>query len=460
MRRRTFLKTGVLATGSVLAAAPGDRPKSNLVFVNCDQLSYWAVAHGGKHVQMPNLRRLMARGVSFPRSYCAQPVCCPSRSSWFTGRMPSEHRVIGNSYPIRRELPNYGDWFREAGYEVVHVGKWHVPNRRPWDSGFKTTQMTNRLGEVSDAAVSRTCRAVLQDLSRETPFFLHVCFMNPHDICYPGMRSGEAQSLPDCVRNELPPLPPNFAIATPEPEAFVTIQRQHWVYENTKQWTGDDWRWHRYQYYRYCEMLDLNLGHLLDSLEMTGHTDDTVVVFTSDHGEGNAHHHLTQKASLYDEAARVPLIIAGPGLPRGQARPDALASGIDIFPTLCGLAGIKLPGKLTGLDLTPAVLGEHATVRPYVVVEAWPCAPDRGWAIISKRHKLIQYGNSPTAQLFDLLTDPWETRNLANKQVGILANHRAMLAEFQDRLDMIPLPEQGWPRWLRDFRKAHPDAKL
>ena len=158
-------------------------PKPNVVFVHVDQLHHQAIsAYGCDAVRTPNMDRLVRDGHSFMESYCAMPQCCPARASWFTGRMSKEHGVVVNSYPLRPELPDLGQWLRKVGYETVYTRKWHVSGRDVSKS-FRVLHRGHGHGELGDSAVARSAVAYLKNRTGEKPFFLSVGFLNPHDCC-------------------------------------------------------------------------------------------------------------------------------------------------------------------------------------------------------------------------------------------------------------------------------------
>jgi choline-sulfatase len=183
-------------------------------------------------------------------------------------------------------------------------------------------------------------------------------------------------------------------------------------------------------------MVDAEIGRVLRGLEGSGHADDTLVIFTADHGEGTAHHQMTRKNLLYEEALAVPLVMSLPGeIGGGRADASHVASGLDIVPTVCDYAGVDAPPQMRGRSLRPALEQRNATWREFVVSEV---NDNSGRAVRSDRYKYIKYADDPVEQLFDMQEDPGEVSNLADdaSHADVLADHRAMLRDWESRLDV------------------------
>jgi len=442
LSRRQFLKAGVaggaaLATaGRFASSAPaiGGHTRPNFLLIAADQLSLSAIsAHGCPWVNTPNMDRLARCGASFMQSYTTDPVCSPARSSWFTGRMPSETGVISNNKPIRPDLPNLGQWLGREGYETVYVGKWHLPQSFSTQiPGF--TVIPGGLsgqGNTGDVAVSRACQAYLANRSRRQPFLLAASFLQPHDICaWVGMRQAHPEDLPyPEIENELPPLPANFDFDPLEPERLKKSRRPAW--------SERQWRYYLWSYGRHVEMVDAEIGRVLQALNDSGQARNTIVVFTSDHGEGMGRHHMVLKNYLYDEAAKVPLIMAFPEQ-WTEGRKDAthLVSGLDVTPTICDYAGVKPPASAFGRSLRPLVEGASPEWREFLVSEVQVI----GRMVRSPDLKYVVYRGDPIEQLFDMKNDPGETKNLAAEArfSFALEDHRKRLKEWEARLDLAP----------------------
>ena len=464
MSRREFLQAGaVCATGAAVgsiagyaeelsrgvASAGGKAKRPNILFINVDQLSINAIsAHGCRYVRTPNIDRLAARGTTFLESHTADPICCPARASWFTGRMSCEHAVVYNNTPILKSLPDMGRWLKDNGYEAVHAGKWHIPGRRLVDS-FDIVYGEHWIGEYADESVARSAEAYLRNRTSSDPFFLVAGFLQPHDICYWIKQNGdppEAFRYPEIV-GQLPPLPPNFHYDKREPQFCRQLGSHRWGVGGkgllTEDWTEQHWRYYRWAYYRHVEMVDAVVGHVLDALEDCGYAENTIIIFVSDHGEGQGHHQKTNKDFLYEEVLKVPLIISCPGrLLENHRDSTHLVSGVDIFPTVCDFAGIKPPADQRGYSLRPLVEGKSIQWRDFVAAESFV----NGRMIRTQDFKYIMYKGDPIEQLFDMKNDPLEIKNLAaeGRYASILEDHRKILARWEANLKPAPPPAGGW----------------
>lgn len=443
--RRKFLCAGAAAGAATAlprwaaARTRSSSEKPNILLISTDQWNNSALGcHGNTHVRTPNVDRLAAQGIDFSRSYAADPVCGPSRSCWMTGRMPNEHGVIGNKYKMVSDMVDMGQWFGQHGYETVHVGKWDSPGRDPRKS-FDMYCGTYASGQYCDDAVADSAQSYLLNRSVGKPFLMHVSLMNPHDICQMGcLRSGEGV-LPLPEGMELPPLPDNFLARPKEPYTLVRRVRNSFRRLSSRDWTEQDWQFYNWMYYRYCEMVDASIGRVLDALEASGEAENTMIVFTSDHGEGLGSHGLYWKAFMYDESVRVPFVMSFPGkLPEGAVDDQIFVSGVDLFPTFCDVAQIPHPEGLCG----ESVLAQRASgkrSREALVTSA----SFGGRMVVDDQYKSIRYKNDRTKQLFDVQKDPGETQNLADEHPDVLVRHEEILMKFESRLTPYS-PDARW----------------
>lgn len=399
--------------------------------------------------------RIAAKGVRFEQAYASNPICVPSRTSYMTGTMPHENGVDynGDLVPLDcSRFPVLAGLFRDAGYDTGHFGKWHLPHdidNVAW-SGFITRKAV-RNNDVDDDIV-RPCLDFITT-KRDAPFLAFASFVNPHDICefariLTGMpdrlKNGAIPEPPDL--DELPPLPENWERPDDEPQAVT----DHYMLETTRgiypsrEWGGaEDPRWRQYlwAYYRLVELVDRRVGELLDGLEGAGLDGNTLIVFTSDHGDGMARHRWTQKTLFYDEVARVPFILSWPGKlsPRTVKANHLLNLGTDLFPTLMDAAGLEKPSRLTGLSALPAATGKaDAPAHPFIVSEnnlqpKWEARGDvSGRMIRTPRYKYVRYSHGANReQLFDMEADPLEMRNLvADPAFAEVLNEHRQLARM------------------------------
>lgn len=425
--------------------------RPNVLVITTDQQSAFALGCAGNpHVTTPAMDRIASRGVRFEKAYASNPLCVPSRTSYMTGTLPHENGVDYNGDHVPFEharFPVPACVFREAGYATGYFGKWHIPHDihdTDW-SGF-----TTRAAVRDNAVDHEIVPACLEFITtrRNAPFLAFASFVNPHDICEfariltglpDRLKNGDIPELPGV--DALPPLPVNWERPGMEPEAV----NAHYMLETTggiypsREWGGaEDPRWRQYlwAYYRLVELVDRRVGQLLDGLEAFGLAENTVIVFTSDHGDGMARHRWTQKTLFYDEVARVPFLVSWPGkLPAGAVNTGHLLNlGTDLFPTLLDAAGLEQPEGLKGLSALPAASGRGDAPQHAFIVSgnnlqpAWEQRGEvSGRMIRTPRFKYVRYSHGANPeQLFDMESDPLEMRNLVAvpEYTDVLHEHR------------------------------------
>ncbi|MFJ9693958.1 sulfatase [Kitasatospora sp. NPDC101183] len=402
------------------------RPRHpDVVLILTDQQTADAMsAAGNPYLRTPAMDALAAAGTRYPHSYCAQPLCTPSRASLMTGRLPSAVGVTGNTGGP--EDPLLGRLFTEAGYDCGYGGKWHLPELSlPEGRGFRRIHPAGG----DDAGLARAAAEFVRT-PRERPFLLVASFLEPHGICEwargQDPRTGPLPAPPPTA--ELPPLPANFPAAPYEAALPRLAERAQPHTHPTAAWREDDWRRYRHAYYALVERVDRHIGQLLAAV--AEHDRETVVVFSSDHGDGAGAHRWNQKWALYEECVRVPLVVTGPGVPAGAVDERLVAAGLDLIPTLCDLAGLDTPQGLPGRSLRAPE--EHASV---VVETRWEIPGFNnalGRMVRSGPHKYVCYAwGDHREQLFDLAADPGELVNLAvdARHAPLLDRFRGLLAE-------------------------------
>jgi arylsulfatase A-like enzyme len=410
-----------------------DRP--NILFIHVDQMHFQAMsAYGNPHVKTPALDRMAADGCSFRMSYSAMPQCCPSRASWYTGRMSSEHGLPINGCKLLPDIPDLGTHLRKHGYDSVYAGKWHVPGRDEKKS-FRLIHPSGR-GEYADAGIARACMGYLANHDGKKPFFLNAGFMNPHDCCYTaGAGGGQGKfRFAKEIENELPPLPKNF-------------RKDPKYARRTTGWKEIDWRYYIYIYYRWVEMVDAEIGRLYDALMSSRFKDNTVVVFAADHGDGLGFHGKVSKGYMEEEAWRVPTIVIRPGSITGGQDDEHLVTGVDIPATICDYAGAPMLPKMTiGRSLRPLAEGARAGKwREYVVGESFLGKGQVG--VRDKQHKTILYCDGPV-KVFDLKTDPLEMKDLSATPEGkaVVSKHKRYLLDYLNRIELCTRVDKKKPR--------------
>ena len=427
--------------------------RPNILLLITDQQSHHMMScAGNSYLTTPAIDSLAERGTRISRSYCSNPVCMPSRFSMFTGRMPTEVNLRYNQNKDTIALPDaelphtLGHLLRDAGYACYYGGKQHIPAKLNAERiGFEYFSNDECMALAEESA-----RIIQQD--HEQPWFVVSSLINPHDICYQAIRSfatmefdrglvergkreiaalDKALQLPEGVTEEeffetyCPPLPDNFEVQSDEPSMIHDlIAERDFRLGAREQWTERDWRLHRWAYHRLTETVDREIGVILDALEASGQLDNTLVLFTSDHGDHSASHRLEHKTVFYDEAARVPLIAQLPGqIPAGVVNEtDYANTGLDLLPTICDYAGVTVPEHCRGASLRP-VLEDAQAVRDGVYAEN-----QISYMWVSGDYKYVEYDRGENRiQLYDMKNDPGETRNEA-------AEHPEIVAAFQERL--------------------------
>ncbi len=449
--RRSFLQWAGLAGMTLSGCSQTSAPKRpNVLLIFTDQQTDEAMSCAGNpHLNTPAMDRIAARGVRFTRSYVTQPLCLPCRSSIQTGRYPHEIGTPTNGVKLNGAYPMLGELMSAAGYDTAYFGKWHVGASFE-EAGYDATADTGSDSETAQYAVE------FLKAPRQKPFFLTASFKNPHDVCELARRQKLPQGpIPPATADpaELPPLPDNFAIPENEPAAIRMIQAKNRDFHYpTNRWSDAEWRQYLWGYYRLVEKVDREIEKVLDALRDSGHEDSTIIIFTSDHGEGVASHHWNQKQILYEQAVRVPLLIAHPLASNPGGTSDALVStGIDFMPTILGAAGVASPpGPSYGQSLEPLARGSSESWdRRYVVAETtFGRGRDDGVSgrmLRTERYKYIVYNTGAgREQLFDLEADPGETTNLAEDPAhrSALDEHRILIsdwaAETNDRFPLVP----------------------
>jgi arylsulfatase A-like enzyme len=458
--RRDFLKAGTTGLLALAMAGPPAsaeaRKRPNVLLITTDQQRGDAMsAVGNPWARTPHMDALAANGVYFTKSYCPYPLCSPSRSALHTSRMPHEIGVDRNSVPIDPSIPLSGQVFRAAGYDTGYAGKWHMPNTYPTDgiAGYEVLNKTTRQGKLAHDVDEATMTEAIAFLKRprEKPFLLVVSYINPHDIC---LLAGETSPLAAEVWTkygpaagaEMPPLPPNAGETAGRPDA-LSRRAKH------PDWDETQWRRYRYAYARLTEDVDRQVGQVMETLRQTGHEEDTLVLFTSDHGEGLGSHHWTGKMMYYEEEAVVPLIVSWKGVtPAGRIDRDHLVTALDVLPTICDYAGVQPPAIVRGQSLRGVIEKPEQRGAECVVSEmAGGGAGGRSFMVRTKKYKYMVFpspGAERAEMLFDMEADPGEMQNLAGDAAlaGELDRHRQLLAQWNKATEEDKHPVKPGPQ--------------
>ena len=441
------LPAAVAATvpGMLYAEAPsdasrraGDRP--NIIYIMTDQQCADAMSCAGNmDVSTPNMDRLADHGIRFTNAYCAMPLSGPARGAMFTGYMPSETGIIENDIPIPDSLQNrtLGTLVGEAGYDCAYAGKWHVPTvdlPSEFAFGFRNLHPHNDIG------LAEACIDYLRE-EHDRPFFLVASYINPHNICeFARNQNTPLAHIPDFTLEDCPALPANYAVNPYDASVLQFEKRQSYALYPSQDFSPDDWRRYRYAYYRLVEAVDAEIGKIVDEIDRQDLWENTVIIFTSDHGDGCGAHQWNQKTVLYEEVANIPFIVCLPGgRNAGKVLPQLVNNGVDLMPTICDWAGAEVPEGRSGLSIRDvAEAGDPALhLRDYVVTETNfnQTAGTLGWMVRTPKYKYVLYDKGQyREQLYDMETDRGEMVNLAvdARYADIVKEHRAMLREWME----------------------------
>jgi choline-sulfatase len=473
MKGKIFLSLAIPLLGSNAIFV---QAKPNVLFIMTDQQSYTMMScMGNKWLNTPNMDKIAGMGYRFDKTYCTNPVCMPSRFSLLTGHYSSEVGVKENTSAFDHlKVENIvadgalGVIFRKAGYETLYSGKTHLYGTKDVSEyGFK---INNTDPYDGPAIYAEQVLAEIGKTKSEKPFLLFLSFLNPHDICYKaGMDKRYPAGLPEAnvretarilayqktlspetYQKQIPPRATNPAPINGELPDMVSMD----IFPRT--WTNDQLDLYNWMYHRLTESVDTQIGRVITALKNSGLEENTIIVFTSDHGEMNGSHGLILKNVLFEEAQRVPLIIAGKGIKRNiEDKTTLVCNGLDFIPTICDLVGIEAPKGLPGVSLKPFLTGVgQKPDRKYIVTEDY-----NGVQITDGRYKYTIYelpGNPEI--LTDLQTNPGETINYA-KDPACKEQKAKLKKELMANLSkrgLTPLPQN---RTIENLRKLENEKK-
>ena len=416
----------------------------NIVFFICDSMDgrvMRCMEHPAAHT--PNMDRMAAGGTLFRNAYCNSPQCAPSRASMWSGQYVHRVEAWNNPLGIAPDHPTFATHLQRHGYDFevfgktdylvgghslkAHVTSWMraagiaTPHNAP-----PVAQLVDDTPGVheGDWAQIDACVAFVRDRAGppQRPFCLYPSTSVPH----PPFRT--SQTYLDRIDPTAVTLPAYEPALHPVMEYMSVTKNTHGQFDDSEILAI------RRHYFAMVAEVDAMLGAVLDGLEASGHADDTYVIFASDHGEMNMEHRQTLKNAMYEASARVPLIVAGPGLRRGQVVDD-LVSLVDLFPTLLEMGDVDLPPDVDGTSLLPFCRGEPNAHPSWVLSEYHSNFTQTGIAMLREGDwKYVAYaGFAP--QLFNLRDDPDELNDLADvrpKDVERLDEQLAQIMDFAD----------------------------
>lgn len=436
-RRRFLLAAGAgMAAVNVADAVPAQRP--NVLFIAIDDLNDWTGFLGGHpNAKTPNLDRLAARSTVFIHTYCAAPLCNPSRAALFTGLQPSRTGVYGNGQdwrkaPIMREHPTLPAHFRNNGYTAMGSGKmYHGPYQHPesWDTYWPsqsqnrpedpTPEVTPAAGpagkahfdwaplDVDDSAMgdAQVASWVVDQLGREheKPFFLACGIFRPHLPWYVPRKYFDMHPID---KIELPPVhEKDLDDLSPFAREIAGAGN-----DNDRILNNGKWREAVQAYLACTTFADACVGRVLDALEASPYRENTIVVLWSDHGWHLGEKLHWRKRTLWEEGTRNLLMMAGPGIKPG-ARCETPVSLLDIYPTLADRCGLPALEVLDGESLGPLLEDPSASrERPAVTTHL-----EGNHSVRTKRWRYIRY-QTGEEELYDHRYDPMEWTNLAGQE--------------------------------------------
>jgi arylsulfatase A-like enzyme len=432
-------------------------PPSFVVFLTDDQPYDALGCDGNPRIQTPNLDALAARGVRFTNAFVTTPVCAVSRASLLTGQHMGRHGIEDFDRPLsaKQWKETFPALLRDAGYKTAFLGKFAIGAPATADpelclpadrfdfwygfpQGIDYKQVVGGETRYLTTEMERKAEEFLRSLPKDAPFCLIVAFKEPH-----GPFNYFDPEVPDAYADLDPPLPPTMTQADFDAQPEL-LRKSFLATENVRRWMEDPSHYKELvrQMYRTISRVDLavrRIGNLLDEL---GLAQRTVVIMSSDNGNLAGAHGLVGKFLMYEESIRVPLIIVDPRAGaswRGRTC-DAMALNIDLAPTILSLAGVSVPARMQGQDLSPVLkdvamsgredwYGEHV----YSPERDGPTIP-KSECVRTQRWKYIHYleTDPPVEQLFDLRTDPLEEHDLSAD-----ASHAATLAELRARCAVL-----------------------
>ena len=422
----------------------------NVLLIFTDQQQRFSLGcMGNPNVQTPTLDALARRGVLFRRCYSNDPVCGPFRGTLMTGQYSSRCGVIENACPLQADAVTLADAFNAGGYQSCFIGKWHLggtgnrPIVKSLQGGFERFRgyqcynsfrdhivftdgreyVKHYRGHRTDIATDLAIEHMREMSQGDRPWLLTLGYQAPHYPVQPSEKYAEMYAGRKIVRR------PNTRQVDPFTRTWSPPSA--WPPDDDPDYRryGNDLDEYLRLYYAMCTQIDANVARLLETLDELGLADDTVVIYTSDHGDMQGSHGLTNKGYPYEESAGIPLIVRVPAAPGGRVS-DALVSGIDIMPTLLGLTGLDACGTVDGVSFAPLLRGQEQDLTGPIFTERnkWCMVCQGDWKLVADRSD--DHALAPTL-LTNLAEDPYEMDNRVNTPEAATIQGR-LLTALQD----------------------------
>jgi iduronate 2-sulfatase len=441
-----------------------DAKKLNVLFIAVDDMNNDLGCYGNPLVQSPNIDRLAKMGVRFDKAYCQFPLCSPSRSSVFTGLRPDTTRVFDLYYHFRQDMPNVvtlPQMFTANGYYVARVGKmYHYGNpndigtnslddKASWQErinpagrdktalekdiirftpektglGKSMAVLADKTGKDEEHTDGKVADEVIKLLEKhkDGPFFIGCGFYKPH--C-PYVAPSKYFDLYPMDKITLPPITPETEKEYPAP---AMAGCRPWPYQGV---TPDEARQCKQAYYAAISFVDAQIGRVLDAVQRLGLSDNTIIVFWSDHGYLLGDHGLWHKEAIFEEASRVPMIIVPPGGKNAGAVCPKLVELVDLYPTLAELSGLTPPKNLEGFSLKPLLENPQAEWAHPAFTQEWRNGTFPGYSVRTDKWRYTEWDfGAKGSELYDHDADPKELKNLASdtKFADTVAQMKALL---------------------------------
>ena len=410
-----------------------------LLIMSDEHAPMYSGPYGHPLVQTPNMDRLAEDGVTFENAYCNSPLCMPSRMSFMTGRYIHMIGAWDNAAPLRPDAVTWTHYLRAAGYDVVLSGKQHFggmdqlhgfreqlardlhaerqhrltdweigtpPAARPWQGLAEAGPGTTKEIEIDDLVEEQAITYLRETDRKNQPWALNVSFIAPHFPLVVPQRFWDLYPIDEI---DMPNVPDGH------------LENQHPVYQRMRSMFGcidfpeELVRRARMGYYGLITYLDEKIGNLLQTLKETGQLENTIVIYTSDHGEMNGEHGMWRKSNFYEASVRIPLQIMFPDRLQAGSRIDEVVSLVDLTATLIDLSGEQVNSQLDGDSLLPLIHGTDSNWKDSAFSEYLAHGVQRPMAMLRKGKYKYNFSLGDPPELYDISEDPEEFNNLANK---------------------------------------------